>query len=301
MNHDPDFYKILLENIYDGVYFVDVNRKITFWNRGAERITGFAAEEVMGSSCADNILVHVDEQGHHLCDGSCPLQCSTETGCISNAEVYLHHKNGQRVKVSVNASPIIGIDGRIVGAIEIFRDSSAQVLDNRVMEELKKSALVDALTDLPNRRYLEMKLNSYLEEFKSLGLPFGVIFGDIDSFKQVNDTHGHLTGDDVLRMVARTLAGNIRVVDFAGRWGGEEFVLLITHVSGEHLKVIAEKLCRLVEGSFLLLQDKKLQVTISMGATEVRAGDTAEQILKRADDLMYRAKHNGKNCVMVDC
>jgi diguanylate cyclase (GGDEF)-like protein/PAS domain S-box-containing protein len=301
MDHDQNFYKILLENIYDGVYFVDVNRMITFWNRGAERITGFTADEVMGSSCADNILVHVDEQGHNLCDGACPLQCSTESGCISNADVYLHHKNGQRVKVSINASPIIDADGNVIGAIEIFRDFSSQVLDHRVMEELKKSALVDTLTDMPNRRYFEMKLNSCLEEFKSPGPSFGVIFGDIDSFKHINDTYGHLVGDDILKMVARTLSGNIRAVDFVARWGGEEFVILITHISGENLKTIAEKLRILVEGSFILLHEKRLQVTISMGVTGVTAEDTAESILKRADDLMYRAKNAGKNCVMTDC
>lgn len=256
MDHDPDFYKSLLENIYDGVYFVDVNRKITFWNRAAERITGFSAEEVIGSNCADNILMHVDEQGHHLCNGSCPLQSSTETGCRSKADVYLHHKNGQRVKVSVNASPVIDRDGSIIGSVELFRDISTQSLDNRVMEELKKSALVDTLTDMPNRRYLEMKLNSCLEEFKNLGPSFGVIFGDIDSFKQINDTCGHLIGDDILKMVAKTLAGNIRAVDFVGRWGGEEFVVLITHVSGEYLKAIAEKLRMLVEACFLMVHDK---------------------------------------------
>jgi diguanylate cyclase (GGDEF)-like protein/PAS domain S-box-containing protein len=301
MNHHPDFYKILLDNISDGVYFVDVKRMITFWNKGAERITGFKAEDVLGTCCADNILVHVDENGTHLCDGSCPLLCSTETGCISNADVYLHHKNGQRVKVSINASPIVDNDGIIAGAIEIFRDFTSREIDNRVMDELKKSALVDPLTDLPNRRYLEMKINSCLEEFKSLGPSFGAIFGDIDSFKHINDTYGHLVGDDVLKMVAKTLSGNIRANDFIGRWGGEEFVLLITHVSGENLEKIAEKLRMLVESSFLLLGETKLQATISMGATAVVAGDTAESILKRADELMYRAKHSGKNCVIIDC
>lgn len=300
MNYAPDFYKILLENLHDGVYFVDVNRRITFWNRGAERITGFTADEVMGSSCADNILVHTDEQGHFLCNGSCPLLNSTESGCVCTADVYLHHKDGQRVKVSISASPILDTEGAIVGAIEIFRDVTSQLLDSRVMEELKKSALVDTLTDLPNRRYLEMKLNSCLEEFKSLGPAFGVIFGDIDSFKQINDTYGHLVGDSVLKMVARTLSGNIRAVDFIGRWGGEEFVLLITHVPGEHLKSIADKLRALVESSFLLVDDTRLQVTISLGATAVCEGDTADSILKRADELMYRAKHSGKNCVMMD-
>ena len=146
-----------------------------------------------------------------------------------------------------------------------------------------------------------MKINSCLEEFKSLGPSFGAIFGDIDSFKLINDTYGHLVGDDVLKMVAKTLSGNIRAVDFIGRWGGEEFVLLITHVSGENLRNIAEKLRILVESSFLLLDETKLQVTVSMGATAVVAGDTVGSILKRADALMYRAKHSGKNCVMMDC
>jgi diguanylate cyclase (GGDEF)-like protein len=168
------------------------------------------------------------------------------------------------------------------------------------MEELKKSALVDALTDMPNRRYLEMKLNSCLDEFNTHGVVFGIIFGDIDSFKMINDTYGHMVGDDVLKMVAKSLSGNIRTVDFAARWGGEEFVMLITHVSREHLVSIAEKLRVLVAGSFLLVDESRLQVTISLGVTGVLPGDTAESILKRADNLMYQAKKAGKNCVKID-
>jgi PAS domain S-box-containing protein len=122
-----EFYKQLLDNLYDGVYFVDRDRRITYWNRAAEKLTGFSADEVVGRSCFDNILNHVDACGTDLCHGRCPLSFTMEDGCSREADVFLRHKRGHRVSVSVRATPISDDQGRIVGAIEIFSDNSAKL------------------------------------------------------------------------------------------------------------------------------------------------------------------------------
>ena len=109
-----DLYRDLVENMHDGIYFVDRERRITYWNKGAERITGYSAAEVVGKSCADNILVHVDALGRQLCKGSCPLVASMADGAPHEAEVYLHHKQGHRLPVWVRTSPLPAADGTVL-------------------------------------------------------------------------------------------------------------------------------------------------------------------------------------------
>src|SRR5512136_1901612 len=108
-----DFYKQFLDNLHDGVYFVNRDREIIYWNKGAERITGYAESDVIGSHCWDNILMHVDSLGNSLCLAGCPLVKVITTGGEIKAEVYLSHKDGHRVPVVVRATPITSGDGKI--------------------------------------------------------------------------------------------------------------------------------------------------------------------------------------------
>ncbi|MDF2950982.1 MAG: domain S-box/diguanylate cyclase protein [Anaerocolumna sp.] len=294
-----EFYKNMLENIYDGVYFVDNERKITFWNKGAERITGFTAAEVIDHFCFDNILNHINEDGVQLCQHLCPLENTIKTGNKGEISVFLHHKNGYRVPITVKAVPIYQGE-KIIGAVEIFTDDSNKqvLLDN--MNELKIIAMIDQLTELPNRRYVETKLISKLNEYANLGIPFGIAFMDIDHFKKFNDTYGHDVGDEILKMVSNTFKNNIRSSDFIGRWGGEEFVAIMTNVNQEKLFHLSQKLRALIEKSVMRKGTEELRVTISIGSTICQENDSMNTILKRADELLYKSKGNGRNMVSVE-
>lgn len=296
---NEDFYKNLLDTVEDGIYYVDTNRKLTFWNRGAEIITGFSAAEVVGSYCYDNILSHVDDDGNKLCLGGCPLQKTLEDHTNRAASVYLHHKNGHRVSVSVKVIPIIE-NGTVVGAVETFTDNSKEALIMKDIEQLKILANQDQLTELPNRRYTESFLKSRMDEFHSLGIPFGVIFMDIDHFKRFNDDYGHDIGDEVLKMVSKVYRGAKRSQDIIGRWGGEEFIGVFSDVNMDQLSTISERIRMLVENSSVRGHGEELSVTISLGATLVREGDSIENIVKRADSLLYESKHNGRNRATLD-
>lgn len=292
-------YRDIVENMSDGIYFVDRGRRITYWNKGAERITGYAAGEVVGSSCANNILVHVDAKGRQLCQGSCPLIATMADGIPHETEVYLHHKQGHRLPVWVRTSPLRAADGSFVGAVEMFTEiSSRQALQEQV-EELKKLALVDALTGLPNRRHLEAQLHSRLEELRRSGVGFGLLFTDIDHFKQVNDRYGHDIGDQVLTVVANTLSLSVRPFDMMCRWGGEEFAGIFPHTDAATLAAIAERLRILVAHSRVNTGIEALTVTISIGGTVAKAEDSAAALVKRADTLMYASKTDGRNRVTI--
>ena len=295
MNLSKHTYMKIIDDLRDGLYIVDRERRIVFWNHAAERISGFRAEEVIGSHCADNILCHVADSGINLCSGECPLGKTIESGTAHDAEVFLHHKNGHRVPVSVRVTPLSDDAGNIIGAVEMFSDISHSAANMLRLQELEKLALLDGLTQLANRRYLERELEARLEEMSRYDIPFGVLFMDIDDFKRVNDRYGHETGDRVLQFVAGTLSANSRPFDLYGRWGGEEFVGIARNVSAANLKHMGLRLRRLVEKSFLLVAGGKLRVTISIGATMALPDDSLQSLLQRADTLMYQSKAAGKN------
>ncbi len=299
MDLNEKSYRLITDNLYDGLYFVDRERVIRYWNKGAERISGFSAGEVVGRSCADNILTHVDKEGNSLCLTMCPLSATMADGEQRAAEVYLHHKKGHRVPVSVRVAPMTDERGTIIGGVEIFTDISAYVSMEMRNKELEELALLDNLTRLANRRCIENELAIRFDEEKRFGLPFGLLMMDIDHFKKFNDTYGHDVGDRVLKFVAETLTKNARPFDMIGRWGGEEFVGIIRNVNLVQLKDIGERMRMLVANSYLMHRKEKLKVTISLGGTILHSGETMDRLIKRADTLLYKSKHEGRNRLTV--
>ena len=299
MLDDANFYKELVENLYDGVYFVDIDRRITYWNKGAESISGYSAQQVIGKRCRDKILNHITANGVELCTDHCPLAATMHDGKRREAEVFLHHADGHRVPVLVRASPIYGDKGEVIGAVETFSDNTSQLLARRKNEQLQKTVFIDTLTGIGNRRHIEMRLQSELMMYRESSDPFGLLFVDIDHFKLVNDTYGHKMGDKVIRMVANTLRHNLRAIDAIGRWGGEEFLILLNNINRDDLETVANKLHFLITQSRLDNHQISLSVTVSLGATLVTKEDTTETIIDRVDKLMYKSKNAGRNCLTI--
>lgn len=295
----PD-HSELLDNLFDGVYYVDLERKVRFWNKAATELSGYTREEVLERFCSDDILIHVDADGINLCKTNCPLHATLIDGKVREAEVFLHHKQGYRVPVRVRICPVRDASGEVVGAVELFSNNSHMHAISQRMKELEELALVDALTRLANRRYLENTLEQRCGEMERYQWPCGVLLLDIDRFKEINDGYGHLVGDDMLCSVAQTLVANCRSFDLIGRWGGEEFVAVMRNLSGKELVRMAEKFRRLVEQSFIYVGGRKLQVTLSIGATQIRPGDTPKSVLQRVDQLMYLSKREGRNRTSFD-
>ena len=263
----------LLDSLFDGVYFVDLNKRITYWNAAAERITGFSKTEVIGRGCADNLLRHIDTNGCELCLDGCPLAATIQDGKTREAGVFLHHALGHRVPVSVRTSPVRNDAGEIIGAVEIFSDNSSSLQIMQELENLKQDAYLDALTAVGNRRYGEMTLSTRIYELQAHEIPFGVLFMDIDHFKRFNDTYGHKTGDDVLVMVAKSISFSLRKMDVVARWGGEEFVVILPGATRVVIRSVSERIRVLIENSFLLVEEEKIHVTVSIGATMSRSDE----------------------------
>ena len=299
MNLEKDAIERIIENLHDGLYLVDQDRIITYWNKAAEQISGFIANDVVGKSCADNILTHVDINGNNLCTAMCPLAATIADGKPREAEVYMHHKDGHRIPVSVRVSTLTDTGGNVIGGIELFTNISNQAANELRVKELEKLALLDKLTQLANRNYIEKEIQSRFEEKKRFNVPFGILFIDVDHFKIFNDSYGHDVGDEVLKFVSNTFVTNARPFDLYGRWGGEEFIGIIRNINGGDLELLGNRLRLLVENSYIIHENKKLFVTVSIGATLVNENDNIDTLIKRADTLLYKSKEEGRNCLTI--
>lgn len=299
MNLEKEYYERIIENLYDGLYFVNWDRVITYWNKAAEKISGFTASEVVGRSCSDNILTHIDGDGNSLCTGICPMAATIDDATPREAEVYMHHKNGHLIPVSIRVSALADRDGTIIGGIELFTDISNRSANELRIKELEKLALLDNLTQLANRNYIGRELHNRFEEKRRNNVPFGILFIDIDKFKIFNDIYGHDVGDDVLKFVAHTFVANARPFDLYGRWGGEEFIAIIRSINRKNLEILGNRLCSLIENSYIIHENEKLHVTISVGATLVSEDDTMDNLIKRADVLLYKSKAAGRNRLTI--
>lgn len=287
------FYEKLLDNMHDGVYFVNRDRKITYWNSGAETLSGFTAAEAVGKRCFDNLLGHVDETGKPLCTDGCPLRSVMQDGEPRQAQIYLHHKEGHRVPVSVRALPLRNSAGVIIGAVEVFSDASPAKRVEKRVNELEQLAFRDPLTGLANRRFLELKARQALQEHHNFARLYGLLLFDIDRFKQVNDIYGHDIGDALLKAVAQTLTRGLRPADIIGRWGGEEFLVLMPDLDAVELGDLAERCRVLIAQSSVTTGASRVSVTASIGATMLHHADSAEIAVRRADQLMYESKRSG--------
>ncbi len=291
----------ILNNITEGVLVTDLDRRIIFWNKGAEKITQYSVSDVLGKHCWEGILCTMNENGTNICETeTCPLLISINTDKLYESELFLLHKKGQRIPVIIRAIPLRNARSELIGAVEIFTDNSMKVSVREKMDELTRLAMLDPTTGIGTRKFIEINLHTLLQEMKRYGWTFGIVFGDIDYFKKVNDNYGHDIGDMILKMIGKTLSNNLRSFDIMGRWGGDEFLGLLLNVNEKQLLSIAEKLRLLVSQSNLSTGDVRISVTISIGATLARRNDTLRSLIKRVDTLMYKSKANGRNLVTID-
>ncbi len=171
------------------------------------------------------------------------------------------------------------------------------------LEVVRTESLTDPLTTLSNRKYFENSIVKMIEECNNKDMPLSVILTDIDHFKKFNDTFGHLTGDQVLRLVAMAMKNNVKGQDVAARYGGEEFVVLLPKTALTAAVTVADHIRRAVMGKELMRRstgETLGRVTISLGVATWHKGDTVASLLERADNCLYAAKHAGRNCVVAE-
>lgn len=209
----------------------------------------------------------------------------------------------QREKLAAFVRKITTLDMTL--AIETYHLSQLNHLEKsleHLKEEenrLRSKANTDALTGLANHAYVVAALGQALDEARRETTPLCLVMADLDYFKNINDTHGHLAGDGVLREVASRLRAAVRDVDVVGRYGGEEFLVIFQNTPLETAQEVAERVRARVAGTPIKLQNLSVDITISVGLATLRSGDSISTLIERADHALYTAKNQGRNRVIV--
>ena len=165
----------------------------------------------------------------------------------------------------------------------------------RYQRRISALATTDQLTDLPNRRGFDLLANQAVQEARRNPSPLCALMLDLDNFKLLNDSQGHMAGDEVLRCFARNLQNALRQSDIICRWGGEEFILLLKDTTPDQARELGEKIRQQTERNTISFNGSDLQITTSLGLAQLHAGESLEQLITRADRALYRAKQSGRN------
>lgn len=288
----------LLDSLFEGAFLVDGRRTILSWNPAAERITGYPGADVVGRSCSDGLLSHVDDAGESLCGDRCPLLRALKTGEARRERVNLHHSSGHRVPVVVRVLPLETPGGRM--ALQVFREDMALHTMRARLRDLEELSLVDAITGLGNRRFASREIARRIAERERYERTFGLLLIDVDDFRGTNEELGHDAGDRLLVATARTLMGVLRPFDAVCHWGGDQFLAVVGNVDSHGLSVIAERIRSIVESSSVQYDTRPVSATISVGGALSRRGEPAEGMLVRVDSLLYEAKKAGRNRIRID-
>jgi diguanylate cyclase (GGDEF)-like protein len=182
-------------------------------------------------------------------------------------------------------------------ANEIIRTQNEQLRE--VAFRLEQLSTTDALTELYNRRYMIEKLAEEVNRYKRNQNPFSIIIADIDDFKSVNDTYGHDCGDYIIQKTAQALADSVRDIDVVGRWGGEEFLILLPETVTEGALVLAERIQKNVQLSVWSYHQMPISVGLTLGIATFDGETDLDVVVKKADRALYDGKKNGKNCTVV--
>ncbi|MSP62543.1 MAG: GGDEF domain-containing protein [Myxococcales bacterium] len=178
----------------------------------------------------------------------------------------------------------------------IFKFLTGGNIENAYHEEIYRLTTIDGLTQIYNKRYFLEMLEREISRAKRYHRGISLLIFDIDHFKNINDTHGHLAGDHVLKQLSTVVKNKIRREDVLARYGGEEFAIILPEIDVTSGLALGEKLRKLIEKSPFKFEETKIPVTVSVGVAGAGDGDNSEALIKRADDKMYEAKNGGRNC-----
>ena len=282
--------RFITENTHDIVWQLDRNLCFTYINGADRRMRGFGREEVIGQS----LKALIPPSGHATVDAFMPKGALDSD---ESFEVEMFCKDGSRVWVEIKATPIRQHSGAIIGFIGVTRDATQR---REIQEKLREQTIRDPLTGLFNRRYLDESLERELARAKRDNLPLSLLMIDLDHFKKLNDTYGHLAGDEVLKCLGELIRKGARGADLPCRYGGEEFLLVLPNMSLEIAAERAEQWCQAFAEARINFGGVTLSATLSVGVSAYPGhGSTRESLIEAADQALYAAKDAGRNRVVL--
>jgi diguanylate cyclase (GGDEF)-like protein/PAS domain S-box-containing protein len=296
---DPEIYQTVLDGLETGVYIVDRNRRIRFWNEGAEQITGYLRQDVVGRFLRDHLLTTGDAVKDLDSDPDDPINLAFRDGKPSVMEVSILHKDGYRVPIVLRTNPIRNNRGAVVGAAESFEKNRSASDWTRRQAGFADFGCLDALTGVPALSFMETQLRENLTTFAEHNIPFGILLIQIDHMDQLRASRGPGVLLSILRVVAQAVENCLRPTDLMGCWGENRFIAILLECKESEVALVGERVRKMVSRSEIEWWGDKFSMTAPVGGAGCRAGDTIESLLARAEASLQESIGKGGNCVTV--
>jgi len=282
-------YRSVIETAHDCILVINKSSQIQLFNRAAQSLFGYHCDEVLGKSI--ELLIPSNMRCGHSAYVSHFGQSKQQSREMSSRSiVYGQHKNGSIFPAEISISKI-DVDGEMEFTA-VVRDISER---SQLLEQLHHQANTDSLTGVFNRLYLNTQLAKYIDYAQKEQWPLTLLMIDLDNFKQINDIAGHAGGDDVLRAFVLEAGRAINVAHTLGRYGGEEFIVLLQKQDLDTALEQAERVRIACQNNRV----KDIQYTVSIGVVELSLGEVLHQFVDRADKALYLAKRLGRNRVQA--
>jgi diguanylate cyclase (GGDEF)-like protein len=307
-----DFPDIVANMTSVGIMAVDRRFTVILWNRFMELHSNLRAETVLGKSLFD-IFPELNRNWLEKKIKSCMLLKNTSFTSWRQRPYFVHFRAPTSYPSELgfmyqdsSIFPIRDRQGQVLGACIAIHDMTEVAETTRLLEQATDQAVIfeessqrDGLTGMYNRKFFDEQITQEIGRSRRHGWPLGLAMLDIDHFKAVNDTYGHDSGDAVLRAVSARLQGMLRASDTFCRYGGEEFALILPHITLDNAQGLMERLRKAVEAIGVELEDgREVKVTISVGIAQLSSGQTPGELIKLADQALYSAKQAGRNRVI---
>lgn len=276
-----------LKQTDDIVYITDINGIITYVNDSTLKNYGYTEEEILGKNAK------IFASGKYEKIFYEEFWNTILAGKNYHYIMINHTKEGKLLYEEKVITPMLNENNEIESFVSTATNITRRI---ELEKKLEKMAIIDNLTNLYNRHKINEVISNKLEQVKRYNEDTVIVMFDIDYFKHVNDTYGHDAGDEVLKFLSQTVLKSIRKVDTVGRWGGEEFILILSHIDLTHAYAKVESIRKKIENSLI---DGKYKITISFGMTQFLQTDTTAKLLKRVDNTLYEAKESGRNIVVA--
>ncbi len=300
----------ILQNIDVGLVVMDENYTIDVWNSFMQNHSGKAPEKVLGKSLFEAFPELPEAWFKHKAQSVFVLQNTAFTTWEQRPYLFRfpHYRpiTGTAEYMYQNSSiiPLLDTNGvarHICLIIYDVTDTAVnKIAQQQANKQLQNMSRTDHLTGLFNRGYWELRLIQEFKRFDRYEQPSSLIMLDIDHFKKINDTYGHTVGDEAIRAVSRTIKEHARDLDIPGRYGGEEFGIILTNTNGDGACVFAERLRKTIESSSIYAEGHEIQFTVSMGVSELNPElHDHRHWIEKADQGLYKSKEGGRNRVTL--
>ena len=298
LRENQEKYQFLTDNSADVIWHINTGYRIDYISAADEKLRGYKPEEVIGQPIwsffkPEGIRLVREKIEHHRQQEQVGNNMN-----VTRFEIQQRCKDGSWVWTEICAAPHYNNEGKLVGFHGINRDITDR---KRIFDELYHQATIDDLTRIPNRRHFMYLAEKELKSAKRYHRPISIIVIDFDSLKKINDTYGHLAGDRALSVFSKIVQQIIREVDILGRFGGDEFLILLPETNQDQAFHVMQRINEVLDSSPIFYQDESFSISVSSGIASIEKWtDTLEDLLTRADEALYEAKESGSKKISTN-